>query len=1416
MTEDTGAGVRSLRSDVRDAERGRSSSWSALRSGPLPSRWRAVLLGTLLAAWLPGAVVAHAAGNVWSATGGGGLISSIAVDPMTPGTLYATSNGHGLFKSTNGGASWTRVTSIPETGLSNVAVDPSTSSVMYVTTGSPGAGVYKSTDGGVTWENSSAGLLDAASGIVIDPSATGTLYVRSGVGVFKSTDGGASWSSVSTGLFGSFTTALAIDPLAPQVLYLGIDGGGTFKTINGGASWSLVGGFAATALAVDPVTPGTVYAGQNGALNKTTNGGATWTPIATGLPINALAIDPGTPATLYAASSDDLVYKSTNGGSSFSLANTGLNSAGPVVALAIDPSSPSVIFAGTEGGVYRSTDGAATWGSGPMLDVVFAMAVDPVVPTNVYAAGNRMFARSTDGGLTWAAAGVGLPSGPQQYEAIVVDSATPATLYLGGRNSGVFKSTDGGTSWTSASTGLGTIDVRALAIDPATPGTLYAGTTGGGVFRTTNGGSSWTVANTGLTHLDVRAIAIDPVTPTTILVGAQTVDGSSRRVFKSTDGGATWSDSSTGLGNATVLSIAIDPTNPSRAYAGTLQGVFKSTNGGASWASSSTGISGLPYAGAVVVDPNRPDFVYAGLSSSNGGVFKSINGGATWRAINDGLFVFPNNPILVRALAISPVDGQVLYAGSSEAGVFRVDQRCDNGTIDAGEQCDAGALNADPAGCCSAACAFRTGEVCRPSAGACDVADTCDGSGSACPADTKSTAICRSAADVCDLAESCDGVSDGCPTDVLAPTGTPCRNVAGECDLAEACTGLDVTCPADGKSTAVCRAPANACDVAESCDGSSDTCPADDIGDGRACEDGNACTVGDTCLAGSCTTGVLRDCSDGNVCTSDGCNAATGCTYVPAPGPCNDGLFCTVGDSCSGGACVGGSARDCSAAADQCNTGACDETRDSCTGAPVPNGTACGDGNACTLSDQCVAGQCAGASPGCGDGVVDLACGELCDDGALPATGGDGCSATCSVEEGWSCSGQPSECELACGNGVVDPGESCDDGDLNGKDGCSTTCTIENGWSCSGAPSECDPVCGDAIKVGSEQCDVGSPPDDGDADGCEANCTLSPKVIPPAALPPGGTLRSDVENDGASAGDPLETSVTTPAAGTVSITRAPATGPIDTGYGLLGQQVVISAPPATAVDPLRFVFVLDRSLWLGQAPQAIVVQRNGAPLPVCNGPDGQAVPGPACVKSRTLQANGEDLEITVLTEQASTWTFLADVCGAAPRLDCRVPIQSRKSSVKIKDVANDARDLFQWTWPNGAATTAGDLGNPTTTTDYTVCVYDQNGLYLRAAVAPGGTCDGKPCWAAKPKGTFLYKDKAATADGVQQILLKSGGAGKARLQVKGKGAGLKVSAPLGIVPPLTVQLRSSAGSCWGAAFGSPSKNDADDFVAKAD
>jgi hypothetical protein len=151
------------------------------------------------------------------------------------------------------------------------------------------------------------------------------------------------------------------------------------------------------------------------------------------------------------------------------------------------------------------------------------------------------------------------------------------------------------------------------------------------------------------------------------------------------------------------------------------------------------------------------------------------------------------------------------------------------------------------------------GTVCRPAAGPCDVAESCDGTGAGCPPDAKRAAgdVCRAATGPCDEVERCGGVDDRCPDDRMQAPGAVCRPAAGPCDVAETCSPGRADCPANVVRAAdvVCRQPAGDCDLAETCDGVTVACPADRLRPAgatcRAVRDG--CDVVETCTGDTVT-----------------------------------------------------------------------------------------------------------------------------------------------------------------------------------------------------------------------------------------------------------------------------------------------------------------------------------------------------------------------------------------------------------------------------------------------------------------------------------------------------------------------------------------------------------------------------------
>jgi hypothetical protein len=175
-----------------------------------------------------------------------------------------------------------------------------------------------------------------------------------------------------------------------------------------------------------------------------------------------------------------------------------------------------------------------------------------------------------------------------------------------------------------------------------------------------------------------------------------------------------------------------------------------------------------------------------------------------------------------------------------------------------------------------------------------------------------------------------------------------------------------------------------------------------------------------------------------------------------------------------------------------------------------------------------------------------------------------------------------------------------------------------------------------------------------------------------------------------------------------------------------------------------------------------------------------------------------------------------DLCPAQPREDCRTSTVALKASVSIKDDKTNAKDAIQWKWTSGAATAANEFGDPTASDAYRLCIYEGPTPNARVRTdmrfAPGGLCDGKPCWKAlgKPPGVkgFQYKSKARGS-----LALKPGIDGKAQIKLAVKGvAALLPPLPLGSFP-LRVQL-NGGGTCWETTFDAATKNEDAKLQAK--
>jgi hypothetical protein len=165
------------------------------------------------------------------------------------------------------------------------------------------------------------------------------------------------------------------------------------------------------------------------------------------------------------------------------------------------------------------------------------------------------------------------------------------------------------------------------------------------------------------------------------------------------------------------------------------------------------------------------------------------------------------------------------------------------------------------------------------------------------------------------------------------------------------------------------------------------------------------------------------------------------------------------------------------------------------------------------------------------------------------------------------------------------------------------------------------------------------------------------------------------------------------------------------------------------------------------------------------------------------------------------------LCEPTPRSDCRAP---GKSLLTLRDRDDDAKDQLIWTWTKGEATAVSDFGDPQAATDYRFCLYDAAQPLIQLRLAPGGICArDKPCWKTD-KSPYRYADSAGSASGITKLQMKAAEAGKASVQLRGKGVNLPdVTLPL--TTPLTAQLVNANGTCWSATYAGPASKSEPDF-----
>lgn len=628
---------------------------------PARRRHRGIFLAgiTVLLAVVPVPAAAAGTGAWTSARLYGGTVSAVAASPANRSLVLAGTGGAGVFRSTDGGATWRRSSrGMPhDTGVSVFAFAPSAPNTVFA--GTYGSGVYRSTDAGRSWVRITSGLdYGTFISIAVDPRNAARIFISSGTDLWRTANGGATWTSLTLpNTDDIWATAVAIAPSDPRVVYA--VGPTMARSDDGGTTWQAMGNIdEAASVAVDPAKARTLVVGGLDGVVRSTDGGAHWTPVAklaTNDVVTTLVRNPAVPGQLLAGTRAAGVFRSDDRGARWYSYKAGLPArqsvtgitfirSGPLAAvtlfgmfrrasarwtasstgitgsqvnaLAFAPSRSKILYAGLQGqGVFRSADNGATWKpAGLPGKNIYSLAVSPTRPATVWAAAPLGVWRTRDGGRTWVRQ-LALPGAVPT--AVAVARSSPSTLYVTTFQNGIYQSANGGRTWHRRSL-PGWLVAFTVAIDPRNASHLWVGTRYGGIERSSDGGRTWASGKPLIYGSDPVSLCVDPRNHRHLFATIEADSGAG--IFISSDAGRTWTRATRGTvpGSATV--VTADPSTPGRIYAGSNDpealGVYRSNNDGITWRNISTGLTTRNIS-SLIVQPSG--IVHAGTTS--GGIF---------------------------------------------------------------------------------------------------------------------------------------------------------------------------------------------------------------------------------------------------------------------------------------------------------------------------------------------------------------------------------------------------------------------------------------------------------------------------------------------------------------------------------------------------------------------------------------------------------------------------------------------------------------------------------------------------------------------------------------------------------------------------------------------------------------------------
>lgn len=647
----------------------------------------------------------------------GGRFNTIAVDPSNASIMYAGAAAGGVFKTIDGGQTWTPIfDDKPFLTIACITLQPGNPNVVYVGTGEPnidqaariGDGLYKSTDGGQTW--ALLGLTAAANvvKVVVHPTNSNVIYAATmgrptartpDRGLYKTTDGGQTWTKVLYLGDDAGVSDLEMHPTNPNILYATgwnrirtnqeslISGPAAklYKSIDGGQTWTTLwgtsrglpdGDASRLGLAMARSNPQVLYLSvldpatlDLQGLYRSADGGQSWVQVsATGLDPNPynnfgwyfeqVYVSPTDPNEVFIGGVD--LWKSTNGGTDFAMAGP------PWFTYEVHAdkhdlvwTSPTDVLLATDGGLYRSADGGNSWADIEETPTTqfYRVAVNPHVA-------GEYWGGAQDNGTTSGSA-----AAPNQWARVFggdgfqprFHPTDPQTFYVETQNGQLYSTQNGGLTMADETGGIDPADRRSwdmpYLLDPTDPATLLTGTYR--VYRQTGApGAGWTAISPDLTdgvifgprYHTISALDQSMVDPQHIWAG--TSDGN---VWLSLNGGQNWLNVTGTLPDRYVTRVVASPTAAGVAFT-THSGyknneftahVHKTSNNGQTW----TSIAGdLPPVGvnALLVVPGTQD--QALVAATDAGVYATRDGGAHWERVGTNMPVFPVYDVAIDAV----------------------------------------------------------------------------------------------------------------------------------------------------------------------------------------------------------------------------------------------------------------------------------------------------------------------------------------------------------------------------------------------------------------------------------------------------------------------------------------------------------------------------------------------------------------------------------------------------------------------------------------------------------------------------------------------------------------------------------------------------------------------------------------------